>query len=143
VDARTAKASTEALESLRRLLDNGDLATRYPELPGLLSLLSDDDVVPAGMLLSRIDPEPVRRLHPGTPVTTVAVTGHGMVAGLLAPLAAELTRHGILPRLHAFAYNSYFAQLGDPGSALHATAPDVVLCLLDGLEVFTEIPMPC
>jgi FkbH-like protein len=134
---------TAPLTPERRLLEllrSGRLAAHYPEVRGLLSELSGEGLTRAGQLLGRLDPDEVLREHPAVPAMTVAVTGHGTLSSLVAPLTAEFARHGLLLRPHVSDYNSFVFDLSDPGSALYAVAPELVLCVLDPALVFDEVP---
>ncbi|MFF2660050.1 HAD-IIIC family phosphatase [Kitasatospora sp. NPDC058032] len=136
---------TAPLTPERRLLElvrSGRLAAHYPEVRGLLSELSGEGLTRAGQLLGRLDPDEVLREHPAVPAVTVAVTGHGTLSSLVAPLTAEFARHGLLLRPHVADYNSFVFDLSDPGSALYAAAPELVLCVLDPALVFDEVPTP-
>ncbi len=134
--------TTEPHESLRDLHRAGQLASRYPDVRGLLDGLSGADLASAGQLLSRIDPDEVRRAHPTVPHLSVAVTGHGTLSQLVAPLTAELARHGVLSSVHLSEFDGYVFDLGDPDSQLYAAEPDLVLCVLDPMVVFDEVPVP-
>ncbi|MEU4745701.1 HAD-IIIC family phosphatase, partial [Actinosynnema sp. NPDC023658] len=110
--------------------------------PRLLPHLTGPHLLRAVQRLARLDPDEVRRLHPSVPAVTVAVTGHGTVSGIVAPLTAELARHGLLLRPHVTDFDSYVLELADPDSALHRARPDLALCLLDATVVFDEVPTP-
>jgi FkbH-like protein len=124
------------------LLRSGQAADRFPELPALLADLPDADLGRVGQLLARLDPDEVRRAHPTVPALSVAVTGHGTLSALVPPLTAELARHGLLLRPAVSDFDSYVFDLADPGSALYAAAPDLVLCVLDATVVFDDVPVP-
>ncbi|WP_067825844.1 HAD-IIIC family phosphatase [Actinomadura kijaniata] len=128
--------------TLAGLHRSGRLAASYPRVPGLLADLPDDELTRAGHLLARLDPDEVLRHHPSTPVLTVAVTGHSTLGPLVPPLTAELARHGMLARPRLSDFDGYVFDLGDPGSALYAAGPDLVLCVLDPDIVFDEVPVP-
>ncbi|HEY8985820.1 MAG TPA: HAD-IIIC family phosphatase [Streptomyces sp.] len=135
----TQQAPGESLFELHRL---GRVAAEYPRIRPLLAGLGDDELRRAGQLLSRVDPGEVLRAHPDTPVVSVAVTGHSTVSGLVAPLTAELARHGVLLRPHVGDFGGYLFDLSDPGSELYASGCDLVVCLLDADVVFDEVPVP-
>jgi len=131
--------STDTLVTLAR---EGRLVDEYPQMEGLLADCSDADLHRAGRLLSRLDPEEVLERHPGTPVLSVAVTGHGTVSALIAPLTAETGRHGLLLRPHLTDFDTWVFELSDPSSGLYATQADLTLCVLDPMVVFDEVPVP-
>jgi FkbH-like protein len=137
----TATVTTPS-EELAALHRSGRLADEYPRVRSLLADLSGTELVRAGRLLSRLDPTAVLAKHPEQPTLTVAVTGHGTLSELVAPLTAELARHGLLVRPFVADFDSYVADLADPDSALYATGPDLTLCVLDPYVVFDEVPMP-
>jgi FkbH-like protein len=120
----------------------GRLALDYPVVRDMLAGLSDEELVTAGQLLSRLDPADVLREHPGTPVLTVAITGHGTLSPLAGSITAELARHGLLARTRVSSAGSYVFDLGDQESSLYAAAPDLVLCVLDPMMIFDEVPLP-
>ncbi|HEY7147225.1 MAG TPA: HAD-IIIC family phosphatase, partial [Streptosporangiaceae bacterium] len=93
-------------------------------------------------LLSQLDPDEVLRAHPATRQVTLAITGHGTLSQLVPPLTAELARHGLLARVHSSAFDSYVADLLDPGSDLYRAEPDLIVCVLDPLMIFDEVPVP-
>src|SRR5215212_694836 len=109
---------TSVNESLRDLHRTGQLVSRYPEIRGLLTGLSGAELLTAGQLLSRIDPDEVLREHPAVP--HLAVTGHGTLSQLVAPLTAELARHGLLAQTRLSDFDRYVFDLGDPDSELYA-----------------------
>lgn len=142
---------TGPLDRLRALHNEGRLAGAYPEVPGLLAELAAAgepagpparDLVRAGQLLARLDPEDVLREHPSTETFTVAVTGHSTLSGLTAPLTAELARHGMLLKLHEGDYDSWSRDLRDTGSDLYTSEAELALCVLDADVVFDELPHP-
>ncbi len=137
-----AKPAALPEDELVRLHRAGRLAADYPEVRRLLAELSDDGLARAGRLLSRIDPEEVLRAHPQVRPVTVAITGHGTLTALIAPLTVELARHGLLLRPLLSAFDSYVFDLADAGSQLYAARPDLVLCVLDASVVFDEVPTP-
>lgn len=144
--ARAAAAPAEAPEDpaadLLALHRAGDLAAQYPRVAGLLAGMDEAQAARAGQLLSRLDPDEVLAAHPGVPTVRIAVTGHGTLAPLLAPLTAQLARHGLLLRHHLAPFDSYVFDLADPGSGLYAFGPDIALCVLDPAIVADELPLP-
>lgn len=120
----------------------GRLAAEYPRVRSALVDATGAERLRAGQLLARLGPDDVLAAHPSTTAVTVAVTGHGTVAGLLPPLTAELARHGLLLRPHLADFDSYVFDLADPSSALYAARPDLVVCLLDPQVVLDELPLP-
>ncbi|MGW5355872.1 HAD-IIIC family phosphatase [Streptomyces sp. NPDC004031] len=140
--ATPSAAAPDPAARFHALQRSGQLAEHYPELRELLADLSENDLLRAGNHLARLGPDEVRRLHPDVPALRVAVTGHGTLAALVPPLTAELARHGILLDPLVSDFDSYVFDLGDPGSALYAAEPDVVLCVLDPRVVLDELPTP-
>ncbi|MGW4211285.1 HAD-IIIC family phosphatase [Lentzea sp. NPDC004789] len=120
----------------------GTLAERYADVPALLSGLSGDDLTRAGRLLAGADPDLVQARNPGLTACTVAVTGHGTLSGLVAPLTAELARHGLLPRTRVGDYGTYVSDLSSEDSPLLAGDPRLVLCVLTHHAVFEQVPVP-
>ncbi|MEV7189857.1 HAD-IIIC family phosphatase [Kitasatospora sp. NPDC093102] len=142
VPATATASATDPADELLALHRAGRLAAAYPGLKSLLARLPEADSVRATQLLSRVDPDEVLHEHPELPALTVAVTGHGTLSALLPALALEGARHGLVLRTVVSDFNSYVFDLTDPGSALHAAAPDLVLCLLDPVIVMDELPTP-
>jgi len=134
-----------ASAAAHRLLDlhrDGRLAAEYPAVRGLLTEHSQPELVTAGRLLARLDPDEVLRLHPAVPSPRIAVRGHGTLAAVLPALVGELARHGILGRPMPGDFDSYVFDLADPGSDLYASGADLTLCLLDPHVVLDELPSP-
>jgi FkbH-like protein len=127
---------------LLTLHHTGQLVRHYPAVRGLLADLSGEQLTRAGRLLARLDPDEILTSHPDTPTLTVAVVGHGTLGGLVAPLTAQLARHGILARVRLGDFDSYVPDLADPASALYAARPDLVLCVLDPEVIWDEVPVP-
>ncbi|OII67577.1 HAD family hydrolase [Streptomyces sp. CC77] len=143
----TAVDPAGPLDRLRALHDARRLAAEYPAVPGLLAELAQRDdaaaqLSRAGRLLARTAPEDVAALHPGVQPAAVAVTGHGTLDGLTAPLVAELARHGIPARVTAGDHGAWLRDLQDGGSHLYAPGTELALCLLDARIVFDELPLP-
>jgi len=129
-----------ALASFLALNAEGRLAAEYPVVRRLVAGLDGEELLTAGRLLSRLDPEDVLREHPATPAVSVAITGHGTLSMLVAPLTAQLARHGVLLRPTVGNYDGYVFELSEPGAG--ATEADLALCVLDPMVVFDEIPVP-
>lgn len=136
----TGHAVAPPADALLRLHRDGRLAAEYPRLPGLLAGAGDAEVLHAGRLLARLDPQEVHRLHPELPSPAVAITGHSTLSALLPALAGQFARHGLLPRTWCGDFGSYLFDLSDPGSDLYRSQPDLVLCLLDDRVAFDEVP---
>jgi FkbH-like protein len=130
------------VRELLALHRDGRLAGSYPSVPGLLATATPEEVVRAGQLLTRLDPGEVLAAHPDTTTLSVTVLGHGTLSPLLAPLAGEAARHGLLFRTRVADFDSWVFELGDADSALYAEDPDLALCVLDPTVVFDEVPVP-
>ncbi|MEV6166543.1 HAD-IIIC family phosphatase [Streptomyces sp. NPDC052052] len=128
-------------QDLSELHRQGRVAAEYPRVRTLLAETDDAGLRRAGQLLARTAPDDVLREHPDTPVVSVAVTGNSVVSGLVAPLTAELARHGMLLRPHVADFNSYVFDLSDPESGLYSAGADLVVCALDAGVVFDEVPV--
>lgn len=120
----------------------GRLVGEYARVGALLADLPPDELRRAGRLLMRLDPDEVCQAHPALPAVRVAITGHGTLSELVPALTAELARHGLVPRTELSGYSSYVFDLSDPGSDLHRSGPDLVLCVLDPRTVLDEVPVP-
>ncbi|MEV8433954.1 HAD-IIIC family phosphatase [Streptomyces sp. HUAS 31] len=130
----------QALGTLRALHRAGTLATEYGRVRTLLARMPATDLSAAGQLLARLDAKEVCR-HADVPVVTVTVTGHSTVAPLLAPLTAELARHGMLLEAKVAPYGSYLQDLMRPATA-GEEQPQLTLCLLDAHTVFDDVTVP-
>ncbi|MET8629332.1 HAD-IIIC family phosphatase [Kitasatospora sp. NPDC004669] len=131
-----------ALDQIRVWNAEGRLAEQYPGVLSLIRLLDADARASVGQLLARLDAEKVQRLHPQTPTSTVAITGHSTLTSLIAPLTGEFARHGMLLRPRVSDYNAYARDLQDPGSEVYLPDTDLVLCLLDAEAVFDDMLSP-
>ncbi|MFW6719756.1 HAD-IIIC family phosphatase [Streptomyces sp. MAR4 CNY-716] len=131
-----------APDPVAELHRSGSLVAEYPRLPALLRDLGEDERQRAGRLLSRLSPDEVLAAHPGIPTVSVAVTGHGTVAGLVPPLTMELARHGMLLRPHVADFGGWLFDLADPASEVYAAGTDLVVCLPAAGIVFDEVPRP-
>jgi FkbH-like protein len=138
----TGAASPSAGDDLMALHRAGQLVAQYARVRHLLADMSGQELVRAGQLLARLDPEEVLRQHPMVQAITVAVTGHGTLSALLPALTAELARYGLLLRPFSADFDSYVFDLSNSGSALYASGAELVLCVLDPMVVFDEIPVP-
>jgi FkbH-like protein len=129
-------------EELLALSQSGQLARQFPALPPMLASLSQEQLLRAGQLLQRVGAEQVLAEHPGLPVVKVAITGHGTLSVLVPALTAETARHGIVLDAQMSPFDSWVADLSDPGGGLYATDPDLVLCVLDPMIILDELPVP-
>ncbi|WP_250290133.1 HAD-IIIC family phosphatase [Streptomyces atroolivaceus] len=129
-------------DTLRSLHERGRVAAEYPRVRGLVRGAGVAETRWAGNLLARIGADAVLAEHPGTPVASVVFTGHSTVSGLVAPVTAELARHGLLLRPHVSDFDGYVFDLSDTASELYSAKPDAVVCLLDASVVFDEVPVP-
>jgi FkbH-like protein len=130
------------IEELLALHRAGQLASHYPRVKGLLAGASGAELLRAGQLLARLDPDDILRQHPTTRAVPIAVTGHGTLSALAPALTAELARHGLVLRPFLAGFDSYVFDLSDPGSALYSAGAELVLCVLDPMVVFDEVPVP-
>jgi FkbH-like protein len=128
----------EPLAELIGLHRAGFLGARYPDVRRLLSGLTDPELAQAGQLLATLDADEVRAQHPDVPAVAVSVTGHGTLSGLIAPLTAELARHGLLLRPNLTDFDSYVPELSSPDGP----SPDLMLCVVDHRVVFDDVPTP-
>lgn len=138
---------TSPLDRLRALYGEKRLAAEYRTVPGILAELAQSfdgltQLSRAGRLLVKVAPEDIVERHPSVVPATVAVTGHGTLDGLIAPLAAELARHGIPLRVSTGDHDSWLRDLQHTSSHLYAPGTELVLCLLDPEIIFDELPLP-
>ncbi|AUG78809.1 methoxymalonyl-ACP biosynthesis protein FkbH [Kitasatospora sp. MMS16-BH015] len=129
-------------ERLRTLAAAGELAARYPEIPQILATAGPEEIAAAGRQLSRLKPEEVIALHPGTDTFTVAVTGSSTLGGLLPALTGELARHGLLLRPWVGDFDGWITELQDTDSELYQAKADLTLCVLDAAAVLRSLPTP-
>ncbi|MEY9860427.1 FkbH-like protein [Catenulispora sp. GAS73] len=134
--------ATDAPAALLALHREGALAAAFPRLPALLRDLTDEQVLQAGRLLTRLDPRQVRAEHPATPTLRVALTGHGTLPALLPALSARLAGHGVLIEPYQAAFDGYVFELGDPDSRLYAAEPQLTVAVLDAAVIADELPLP-
>lgn len=132
-----------ALAELRTAHSAGRLEAGYGSVQALLARMPDTDLPRAGQLLARLDRDSVLHHHPHVPVVPALVTGQSTVAPLVAPLTAELARHGLLLAPEVAPYGSYLRDLLEPRApGADARAPRLTLCLLDAHTVFEEVTVP-
>lgn len=129
-------------ELLLEMAKAGRLASGYRVVGELLAELSGPELLRAGRLLARLDPDEVVRAHPDVPSVTIGITGHGTLSTLVPALTAELARHGLLLRPVPTDFDGYVVDLCDTASELYAARPDLVLCVLDPAVVFDDVPVP-
>jgi FkbH-like protein len=140
-----SSGAVSAVTAAAELLDlhrSGALAAEYPRVAALLADADTEELARAGQLLAALDPDDVLRAHPDQPSVRIAITGHGTFTPLVAPLTAELARHGLLLRPTVSDYDGYVTDLSTPDSVVRAAAADLVLCLLDERLVAEELPTP-
>ncbi|WP_240139884.1 HAD-IIIC family phosphatase [Streptomyces sp. MUM 178J] len=131
----------DALAALRAAYAAGRLEAEYDTVRTLLARLPERQLAAAGQLLARLDRSLVRSRHPATPTLAVRITGQSTVGPLVAPLTAQLARHGILLAPVVSPYGSCLHDLLAPRAAA-PDAPGLTLCLLDAHTVFEEVPSP-
>jgi FkbH-like protein len=127
---------------LRELAKRGELASSYREVADLLRDATPEVLRKAGAVLARVDAADVTAHDTALPVATVSVVGSCTLAPLVAPLHAELARHGFVPRVQVGGYGQYQMELRDPSNPVFDARPDLTLCLLDADEVFAGLPTP-
>jgi FkbH-like protein len=137
-----AKGPTSPLAELLALHRTGDVAARWPDVQRMVAEMPDDELSRAGRILARADPDDLLRRHPGLGAVTIALTGHGTLGDLVPPLAAELTRAGLVMRSVMSDFDGYVVDLLDPASALYSARPTLVLCVLDPSVITDELPVP-
>jgi FkbH-like protein len=131
-----------SIETLAELTRSGQLAAEYPLACRIVAGLPERELGRAGRLLVRADPEEIARRHPGLPIVSIGITGHGTLAALVPAVTAQLARHGLVARPVPTGLGTYVRELADPGSTLATARPDLVLCVLDPAVVFDEVPVP-
>ncbi|MCI4065580.1 HAD-IIIC family phosphatase [Micromonospora sp. R77] len=129
----------DAWARLRRIRDAGRLVADFPQVCALVGALDADHRARAGRLLAGCDLAEVAATHGQIPAVTVAVTGNGTCAPIVAPLVAEFARHRLAARVVGAAHGQYVADLADPRGDLLAARPEVTLCLLDAGVVADEL----
>jgi FkbH-like protein len=137
-----AADAADPLAAIVALHREDALAAAFPRLPALLRDLTDEQVLQAGRLLTRLDPARVRAEHPATPTLRVALTGHGTLPALLPALTARLAGHGVLIEPYQAAFDGYVFELGDPDSRLYAAEPQLTVAVLDAAVIADDLPLP-
>ncbi|WP_267241967.1 HAD-IIIC family phosphatase [Streptomyces sp. PR69] len=144
-DSESGRGHGDALAALRAAYAAGRLEAEYDTVRTLLARLPDRQLTAAGQLLARLDRSQVLRHHPATVRIAVRITGQSTVAPLVAPLTAQLARHGILLDPAVSPYGSCLHDLLSPrqtGPDADRDIPGLTLCLLDSHTVFEEVPSP-
>ena len=150
-DGAPTAASQPPLARLRAMYRDGTLTKDFRAARGPLTELAEGadattDLIRAGQLLCRLDTEAVLQgaAQAGTPLdaVTVSITGHSTLGTLVAPLTAELARHGMVLRARTSDYDAYLRDLRDTGSDLYNSGAELTLCVLDPTVVFDELPHP-
>jgi FkbH-like protein len=131
-----------AAATLLELSGAGRLAAEYPLVCQLVAGLSGPDLLRAGRLLARLDPDEIAQEHPALPSMTIGITGHGTLSALIPALTAQMARHGLVLHPVLAGFDNYLLDLSNPASDLYAARPDLVLCVLDPAVVFDEVPVP-
>ncbi|MBL7624593.1 HAD-IIIC family phosphatase [Frankia sp. AgB1.8] len=137
---RSGTATDGSAADFGELHRAGLLVEHYPRVRGLLATMTGTELARAGRLLAGLDVDAVLARHPVTPTVTVAVTGSGTLTGLVAPLAGELARHGLLLRPVQTDFGSYVQELAEPDSELHRAGAGLAVCALDAEVVFDKLP---
>lgn len=147
VDVASGPAALPPLDRLRSLHAAGSLAGEYRVVASLLAEIAAQengaaDLVRAGQVLSRLDPDEVLGSDGDVEVVTVAITGHSTIGNLLAPLTAEFARHGMLLRPRMSEFDAYLRDMQETESLLYAPDVTLALCVLDAQVIFDELPAP-
>lgn len=147
VDVASGPAALPPLDRLRSLHAAGSLAGEYRVVASLLAEIAAQengaaDLVRAGQVLSRLDPDEVLGSDGDVEVVTVAITGHSTIGNLLAPLTAEFARHGMLLRPRMSEFDAYLRDMQETESLLYAPDVTLALCVLDAQMIFDELPAP-
>ncbi|ABW14019.1 FkbH like protein [Parafrankia sp. EAN1pec] len=140
-------AALPPLDRLRSLHAAGGLTGEYGVVAGLLAEIATQengatDLVRAGQILTRLDPDEVLEAGGAVEVVAVAITGHSTIGNLLAPLTAEFARHGVLLRPRMSDFDAYLRDLRETDSPLYAPDVTLALCVLDAQVIFDELPAP-
>lgn len=138
----TASTRSDDYIQLLALNRQGELVSEYDRVRELLAAMPHGELMRAGNILARLDPDEIARRYPDTKSVKIFITGHGTLSTLKPPLTAELARHGILLRPRISEFDHYIFDLSDPCSALYAYAADLTICVLDPTIIFDEVPLP-
>lgn len=141
--AETADPRTP-LQRLRALHAEGRLADEYENVRPLLAEIAVGDTWPtdmarAGQLLTRLEPDQLARDGRTIDPVRVAVTGHSTLGNLIAPLAAEFGRHGLLLQPTLGEFGGYERDLRNTDSILYTSGAELALCILDAQIIFDEL----
>ena len=107
------------------------LGTTAPTLPAIFQ--TGDAIAEAGA-----DP---MLLPSGLPTQRIAVLGALTIDYLRRAVACAVLQEGVFPLVHQAPYGSYVQAVLDPGSALHAFAPELVVLAPHWREMVTPLPI--
>ena len=91
-----------------------------------------------GEAIAEINPE---ALPPGTPTQRIAVLGAVTIDYLSRAVACAVLRENVFPIVYQAPYGSYVQDILDPGSALHAFRPHIVVIAPHWRELVTALPI--
>jgi FkbH-like protein len=131
-----------AWRRLRELKTSGNLVANYPEIPGLLAEMDDEQLRRAGHILSALDVGEIASRHQQFTTARVFITGNFTLSSIVESLTVEMARHGLLLNVQISGYDQYLFDFSDTGSRLYASLPDLTCCLLDAHIVFDQLPEP-
>lgn len=107
------------------------LGSASPNLPTIFQ---------AGDLIAEATADPAT-LPPGIPTQRIAVTGAVTIDYLRRAVACAVVREGVLPVLYQGLYGAYVQEILDPGSALNAFAPELVVIATHWRDLVVEVPI--
>jgi FkbH-like protein len=136
-----APTGVDPLQRLSALRSAGQLEANAAELPALLAGLDRGSWPAASRLFAAFDAERAPA-ELSSRVARVAVLGSGTVRGIAGPLAAQLSRHALVPQLAFGGFGQWAIELLTPGHELFADSPDLALLLLDSSVVTGRLPQP-
>ena len=91
----------------------------------------------------RIEETERQTLPPGTPTQRIAVLGATTIDYLQRAVACGVLREGVFPVMYQAPFGSYVQEVLDPGSALHAFKPDLVVIATHWRDLVTAMPIGC